>query len=125
MELKECITCGSHSFTDNKCDYCGNQYESTEYYADDNHDMTLYGKVYYDDGAEAYAQSYREYSNKAEVTEIGFNHGNTRGDKVLGFMLYLLLSIVWFAVCVFIPPLFLITICGLMIWVCRKICKKY
>lgn len=170
MELKECITCGSHSFTDNKCDYCGNQYESTEYYADDKHDMTLHGKVYCDEGAEAYApkkETWQEklkvaplsdymkslsdeemneiYSNlkdgltpnqirtatckedlvKPKVTEISFNHGNTRGNKILGFMLYLLLSIVWFAVCVFIPPLFLITICGLIIWVCRKVCKKY
>ena len=27
MELKECITCGSHSIPNGKCDYCGNQYE--------------------------------------------------------------------------------------------------
>lgn len=27
MELVECQTCGSHSFTNGKCDYCGNQYD--------------------------------------------------------------------------------------------------
>lgn len=27
MELIECKTCGSHSFTNNKCDYCGNVYQ--------------------------------------------------------------------------------------------------
>lgn len=134
MELKECITCGSHNFTDNKCDYCGNQYEvEQEYqeyqdlYDDDKHAKRVYGKTYCDDGAEAYAPKQKEDEPLTfpEMDEITFNHGNTRGDKILAFMLYLLLSIVWFAVCVFIPPLFLITICGLIIWVCRKICKKY
>ena len=37
MELKECITCGSHSITNGKCDYCGNQYEVNE-------DKIFYGK---------------------------------------------------------------------------------
>lgn len=27
MELIECKTCGSHSFTNNRCDYCGNVYQ--------------------------------------------------------------------------------------------------
>lgn len=129
MELIECKTCGSHSFTNGKCDYCGNQYkveqEYQDLYDDDKHAKRVYGKTYCDDGAEAYAQDFHEYLNRTEVTELGFNHGNTRGDKILTFMLYLLLSIIWFAVCVFIPPLFLITICGLIIWVCRKVCKKY
>lgn len=138
MELKECITCGSHSFTGNKCDYCGNQYE-VEPTWEEILEAQESGKTYCDDGAEAYAPktesaekikllnqiNYSDEITFPEMDEISFNHGNTRGDKILGFMLYLLLSIVWFAVCVFIPPLFLITICGLIIWVCRKICKKY
>lgn len=64
MELKECITCGSHSFTGNKCDYCGNEYEVTELYADDNHDMTLYSKTYCDDGVEAYAQNKKKLKHQ-------------------------------------------------------------
>lgn len=124
MELKECITCGSHSFTGNKCDYCGNEYESTEYYADDNHDMTLYGKVYCDDGAEAYAQDFHDYTNRTEVIELGFED-TPEGETTLKIMLIILFSVIWFAVTVFIPPLFLITIIGLIIWVCRKVCKKY
>ena len=30
MELKQCVTCGASSFTNGKCDYCGNQYEVNE-----------------------------------------------------------------------------------------------
>lgn len=100
MELKECITCGSHSFTGNKCDYCGNQYEVTELHATD------------------------EMEEEIDYTEITFDHGNKRGDKILTFMFYLLLSIIWFAVTIFIPPLFLITIAVLIILAIRKIIKK-
>ena len=121
MELKECITCGSHSFTDNKCDYCGNEYEATELYDDDKLARKIYGMV----EEQSYAEDFHEYMNRTEVTELSFDHGNKRGDKVLRLMLYLLVSIVWFAVTVFIPPLFIITICGLIIWVCKKVCKKY
>lgn len=123
MELKECITCGSHSFTGNKCDYCGNEYESTEYYANDKHDMTLYDKVYCDDGVESYAPKQEEIETPAfiEAFELADEH-----DKfMLKFMASILGLIIWFAVCVFIPPLFLISICGGIIWVCRKVCKKY
>lgn len=154
MELIECKTCGSHSFTNGKCDYCGNQYEVKQDFmkelkiaplSDYMKNLTeeelkdIYNNL--KDGLtpnqirtatckedlvkEGYAQDFQEYLRRTEVTELGFNHGNTRGDKILTFMLYLLLSIIWFAVCVFIPPLFIITICGLIIWVCRKVCKKY
>ena len=123
MELKECITCGSHSFTDNKCDYCGNEYESTEYYTDDNHDMTLYDKVYCDDGAEVYAPKQEEVETPAFIED--FEVANEHDKFMLKFMASILGLIIWFAVCVFIPPLFLITICCLIFWVCRKVCKKY
>lgn len=123
MELKECITCGSHSFTDNKCDYCGNEYESTEYYADDNHDTTLYDKVYCDDGAEAYAPKRKE---GVELNQILASFEDKKWNEIaFKIMIWILISIIWFAVTVFIPPLFLITIIGLIIWICRKVCKKY
>ena len=115
MELKECITCGSHSFTDNKCDYCGNEYEVTKLYADDNHDMTLYGKVYCDDGTEAYAPKQEE---DIELNQILDSFEDKKGNEfAFKIMVWILISIIWFAVTVFIPPLFLITICGLIIWV--------
>lgn len=126
MELKECITCGSHSFTCNKCDYCGNEYEVTEYevtelYDDDKLARRIYGMV----EEQSYTEEFHEYLSETRPTKITFEHGNKRGDEVLRFMFYSLLSIIWFAVTVFIPPLFLITICGLIIWICRKVCKKY
>lgn len=123
MELKECITCGSHSFTDNKCDYCGNQYESTKFYADDNEFKEAYGKTWCDDGAEAYEPKEEEVETPAFIE--AFEIANEHDKFMLKFMSSILGLIIWFAVCVFIPPLFLITICGLIIWVCRKVCKKY
>ena len=74
MELIECVTCGSHSFTNGKCDYCGNQYESTKFYADDNEVKEAYGKTWCDDGTEAYAKCFHEYTNRTEVTELSFNY---------------------------------------------------
>lgn len=164
MELKECITCGSHSFTDNKCDYCGNQYESTEYYADDNHDMTLYNKVYCDDGAEGYAPKKETWQEKLKVAplsdymkslsneeineiynnlkdgltpnqirkatckedlvkEIDFTQTET-GQKISKVLIYILVFVIWFAITIFIPPLFLITIAVLIVLAVRKIIKK-
>lgn len=108
MELKECITCGSHSFTDNKCDYCGNQYESTEYR---------------DDGAEAYVPKQEE---DIELNQILHSFEDKKGNEMaFKIMVWILISIIWFAVTIFIPPLFLITVIGLIIWICRKVCKKY
>lgn len=133
MELKECITCGSHNFTNNKCDYCGNQYEAKkETWKKEVKIAPLsdYMKSLSDEEiSEIYSNlKDRLTSNqirtatckndlvKPEVIELTFNHGNKRGDKVLNFMLYLLLSIIWFAVTVFIPPLFIITIILLVIY---------
>lgn len=112
MELKECITCGSHSFTDNKCDYCGNEYEVKEPTWEEILEKQEQGYVYCD--------------NEDEITfpEPDFQE-TPEGKTLLKIMIWVLVSIIWFAVTVFIPPLFLITIIGLIIWVCRKVCKKY
>lgn len=111
MELKECVTCGSHNFTDNKCDYCGNEYETT----DDKEAKLVYGNTYCNDGTEYYSEK--------EVTEINFQD-TPEGIKMLKVMIFILVSIIWFAVCVFIPPLFIITICGLIILPFIKKLKK-
>lgn len=100
MELKECITCGSHNFTDNKCDYCGNVYAL---------EVTQKQQATFEE------DDYLEYKAQ-ELTE--------QNKKVLKIMVWILISIIWFAVCVFIPPLFIITICSLIIWICRKFYKK-
>lgn len=92
MELKECITCGSHNFTDNKCDYCGNKYEIT-----DNEEVK-----------EICSEEVKEYVQDFQETP--------EGKKLLKVMIFILLSIIWFAICVFIPPLFLITIILLFIY---------
>lgn len=106
MKLKECITCGSHNFTDNKCDYCGNVYEDTD-------DKEV--KEVCDDKTESYTEKEEYIQDFKETPE---------GKKLLKVMIFILVSIVWFAICVFIPQLFLITVCSLIIWVCRKVCKK-
>lgn len=115
MELKECITCGSHSFTDNKCDYCGNKYEIT----DDNESKLIYSNTWCDNGMESYA----EKINGLGVKEIDFQE-TPEGKPLLKIMVLTLVSIIWFAVCVFIPPLFIITICGLIILPVIKKLKK-
>lgn len=88
MELIECQTCGAHSMTNGKCDYCGNQYEVNE-------DKIFYG-------------------NSTEDEETTFQETKT-GKLILKIMIYTLVSIVWFAVTVFIPPLFIITIILLVV----------
>lgn len=133
MELKECITCGSHDFTNGKCDYCGNQYETkrktwkeelkiaplSDYMKSlsDEEISEIYSNL--KDGLtpnQIRTATCKDDLVKQEAIEVSFNHGNKRGDKVLSFMLYLLFSIIWFAVTVFIPPLFIITIILLVIY---------
>lgn len=98
MELKECITCGSHSITNGKCDYCRNQYEVNE-------DKIFYGNSTLDD-------------------DINFQETET-GKLILKIMIYTLVSIIWFAVTVLIPPLFIITIILLVVYCAyRLIIKK-
>lgn len=102
MELIECQTCGSHSITNGKCDYCGNQYEVNE-------DKVFYGNSKEDDS-----------SLDEETT---FQETKT-GKLILKIMIYTLVSIVWFAVTVFIPPLFIITIILLVVYCINRLIIK-
>ena len=98
MELKQCVTCGASSFTNSKCDYCGNQYEVNE-------DKIFYG-------------------NSSSDDDITFQE-TPAGKLILKIMIYTLVSIIWFAVTVFIPPLFIITIILLVVYrAFRLIIKK-
>ena len=102
MELNECQTCGSHSFTNGKCDYCGNQYEVNE-------DKIFYGNSKEDDSP--------------LDDDITFEE-TPAGKLILKIMIYTLVSIVWFAVTVFIPPLFIITIILLVVYVSFSLINK-
>ena len=103
MELKECITCGSHSITNGKCDYCGNQYEVV------SENELIYGNSTEDD------------SSLDE--DITFQETKT-GKLILKIMIYTLVSIVWFAITVFIPPLFIITIILLVVYCIHRLINK-
>ena len=94
MNLIQCVTCGSSNFTNGKCDYCRNQYEVDE-------DKLFYGNSKEDD------------SSLDE--DITFQETKT-GKLILKIMIYTLVSIVWFAITVFIPPLFIITIILLVVY---------
>lgn len=104
MELKECITCGSHSFTDNKCDYCGNEYNSL------NENKIFYGNL-------------KEEDSSSAVTELNFEDTKL-GKLILKIMIITLVSIIWFAVTVFIPPLFIITIILLAVYGTYRLTKR-
>ena len=94
MELKQCVTCGASNFTNGKCDYCRNQYEVNE-------DKMFYGNSTEDD-------SLLDEDITFQDTKIG--------KSILKIMIYTLVSIIWFAVTVFIPPLFIITIILLVVY---------
>ena len=94
MELIQCVTCGSSNFTNGKCDYCGNQYEVNE------------DKIIYDNSTE-------DDSSLDEETTF---QETPAGKLILKIMIYTLVSIVWFAITVFIPPLFIITIILLVVY---------
>ena len=100
MELIECVTCGASSFTNGKCDYCGNHYETETIFEEQKEQETTY-------------------------TELRFQDTPT-GKTLLKIMIYTLVSIVWFAVTVFILPLFIITIILLVVYsaYCLIIKKK-
>ena len=102
MELKECVTCGAHSMTNGKCDYCRNQYEVNE-------DKLFYGNSTEDDSSLDDDITFQE-------TEIG--------KLTLKIMIYTLVSIIWFAVTVFIPPLFIITIILLVVYSIHRLRNK-
>ena len=94
MELVECQTCGSHSFTNGKCDYCRNQYEVNE-------DKIFYGNLKEDDSSSDEDITFQE---------------TPAGKLILKIMIYTLVSIIWLVVTVFIPPLFIITIILLVVY---------
>lgn len=102
MELKECVTCGAHSMTNGKCDYCRNQYEVNE-------DKLFYGNSTEDDSSLDGDITFQE-------TE--------KGKLILKIMIYTLVSIIWFAVTVFIPPLFIITIILLVVYSIHRLRNK-
>ena len=89
MNLIQCVTCGASDFTNGKCDYCGNQYEVNE-------DKVFYG-------------------NSSLGEDITFQETKI-GKLILKIMIYTLVSIVWFAITLFIPPLFIITIILLVVY---------
>ena len=97
MNLIQCVTCGASDFTNGKCDYCRNQYEVNE-------DKIFYG-------------------NSSSDEDITFKDTKT-GKLLLKIMIYTLVSIVWFAVTVFIPPLFIITIILLVVYVSFRLINK-
>ena len=102
MELKQCATCGASSFTNGKCDYCRNQYEVNE-------DKMFYGNSTEDD-------SLLDEDITFKDTKIG--------KLILKIMIYTLVSIIWFAVTVFIPPLFIITIILLVVYCIHRLIIK-
>ena len=102
MELKQCVTYGASSFTNGKCDYCRNQYEVKE-------DKLNYGNSKEDDSS--------------SDDDITFQNTKT-GKLILKIMIYTLVSIIWFAVTVFIPPLFIITIILLVVYVSFRLTIK-
>jgi hypothetical protein len=102
MELVECVTCGASSLTNGKCDYCRNQYEVNE-------DKIFYGNPKEDDSSSNDDMTF-------EDTKIG--------KLILKIMIYTLVSIIWFAVTVFIPPLFIITIILLVVYCIHRLIIK-
>ena len=107
MELKECQTCGASSFTNGKCDYCRNQYEVNE-------DKVFYGNPKEDDSSLTFTEL---------DDDINFEDTKT-GKLILKIMIYILVSIVWLAVTIFIPPLFIITIILLVVYVSFRLINK-
>ena len=102
MNLIQCQTCGASDFTNGKCDYCGNQYEVNE------------DKIFYGNSIEDYSSSDKETTFEDTKT----------GKLILKIMIYTLVSIVWLAVTVFIPPLFIITIILLVVYGIFRLTKR-
>ena len=102
MNLIQCVTCGSSNFTNGKCDYCRNQYEVNE------------DKVFYSNSKE---------DDSSLDEDITFENTKT-GKLILKIMIYTLVSIIWFAVTVFIPPLFIITIILLAVYGTYRLINK-
>ena len=79
MNLIQCVTCGASNFTNGKCDYCRNQYETETIFEEQKEQETTY-------------------------TELRFQD-TPAGKTLLKIMIYTLVSIIWFAVTVFILSL--------------------
>ncbi len=107
MNLMQCVTCGASSITNGKCDYCGNQYEVNE-------DKIFYGNPKEDDSSLTFT----------ELDEDITFQETPAGKLILKIMIYTLVSIVWFAVTVFIPPLFIITIILLAVYSTYRLINK-
>ena len=101
MKLLECMTCGASSFTDGKCDYCGNQYEVKQ---------------------DLYEEREIFFGNEPDE-ELTFQE-TPAGKLILKIMIYTLVSIIWFAVTVFIQPLFIITIILLVVYGIFRLTKR-
>ncbi|ALM63488.1 hypothetical protein PhiC0139_36 [Lactococcus phage 936 group phage PhiC0139] len=98
MNLIQCVTCGASSITNGKCDYCGNQYETETIFEEQKEQETTY-------------------------TELRFQD-TPAGKTLLKIMIYTLVSIIWFAVTVLIPPLFIITIILLVVYCIHRLIIK-
>ena len=98
MNLIQCVTCGASSITSGKCDYCGNQYETETIFEEQKEQETTY-------------------------TELRFQD-TPAGKTLLKIMIYTLVSIIWFAVTVLIPPLFIITIILLVVYCIHRLIIK-
>ena len=98
MELIECVTCGASNFTNGKCDYCRNQYKTETIFEEQKEQETTY-------------------------TELRFQD-TPAGKTLLKIMIYTLVSIIWFAVTVLIPPLFIITIILLVVYCIHRLIIK-
>ena len=103
----QCVTCGASSITNGKCDYCGNQYEVNE-------DKIFYGNPKEDDSSLTFT----------ELDEDITFQETPASKLILKIMIYTLVSIVWFAVTVFIPPLFIITIVLLAVYGTYRLINK-
>ncbi|ALM63225.1 hypothetical protein PhiB1127_36 [Lactococcus phage 936 group phage PhiB1127] len=98
MNLIQCVTCGASSITNGKCDYCGNQYETETIFEEQKEQETTY-------------------------TELRFQD-TPAGKTLLKIMIYTLVSIIWFAATVLIPPLFIITIILLVVYCIHRLIIK-
>ena len=94
----QCVTCGASNFTNGKCDYCGNYYETETIFEEQKEQETTYAELRFQD--------------------------TPAGKTLLKIMIYTLVSIIWFAVTVFIPPLFIITIILLVVYGTYRLINK-
>lgn len=49
MELKQCVTCGASDFTNGKCDYCRNRYETETIFEEQKEQETTYTELRFQD----------------------------------------------------------------------------